>query len=69
MGGSKTKAFAVNNLGTAYAYKMDYENAERRFNEAISYDAMFHGAYYHLGVIYLIKGKSKNSSLDLQKAE
>ena len=66
MGSSKTKAFAANNLGVAYK---DYENAERWFNEAISYDLRSHEAYYHLGVIYLIKGNSKNSFLDLQKAE
>jgi Tfp pilus assembly protein PilF len=39
------------------------------FHKAVSYDPKFYRAYYHLGIIYFIKGKSENSVSYYRKAE
>ena len=68
--GKTQRTFAANNLGLVYLNnKKDYENAEKWFNKAIFYDPKFYMAYYHLGVIYFKKGKSRNSVSDYRKAE
>lgn len=69
-GGKDIRAYAANNLGVLYMNeKKDLENAEKWFDNAISYDPGFYRAYYHLGIIYFIKGKSINSITYYKKAE
>jgi tetratricopeptide (TPR) repeat protein len=64
------RAITANNLGyVLYLDKGDYKNAERWFLKALYYDPMYGRAYYHLGLIYFIKGKNENSIYDYQTAE
>jgi hypothetical protein len=67
--GKKQWVYASNNLGLVYLDKKDYESAEKWFTKAVSYDPKFYIAYYHLGVIYIIKGKNGNDASYYRKAE
>jgi hypothetical protein len=69
-GSRQIRAYAANNLGILYMNeKRDLENAERWFQKAVFYDPRFYRAYYHLGILYFIKGKSTNSVSYYRKAE
>ena len=67
--GKKQWVYASNNLGLVYLDKKDYESAEKWFTKTVSYDPKFYIAYYHLGVIYIIKGKNENDASYYRKAE
>jgi len=49
--------------------KEDYRNAEEWFLKALYYDPKHGAAYYHLGLIYFIKGQHGNSVSDYRMAE
>lgn len=66
---NRGRADASNNIGIAYSYKKDYKNAEKWFIKALSYDPNYGRAYYHLGLIYLIKGENENFASDFRIAE
>ena len=67
--GKKQWVYASNNLGLVYLDKKHYESAEKWFTKTVSYDPKFYIAYYHLGVIYIIKGKNGNDASYYRKAE
>ena len=67
--GKKQRIYASNNLGLVYLDKKDYETAEKWFNKTISDDPRFDTAYYHLGVVYIIKGQNGNDASYYRKAE
>ncbi len=66
---NKGRADAANDLGIAYGYKKDYKNAAKWFHKALYYYPTYGKAYYHLGLIYFIKGEDDNSPSDYQTAE
>jgi len=68
-GSKKEKATIANRLGLVYLDKKDYKNAEEWFLKALYYDPKYRAAYYHLGLIYFIKGQHGNSVSDYRKAE
>jgi protein O-mannosyl-transferase len=63
------RAATANNLGLAYIDKEDYRDAEKWFLRALYYDSTYGKTYYHLGLIYFIKGENKNSISEYRKAE
>ncbi len=66
---NKGRATTANNLGIVYLDKEDYKNAEYWFHKALYYDSSYGRAYYHLGLIYFIKGEYGNSVSDYRMAE
>ena len=68
-GSKKEKASIANRLGLVYMDKEDYRNAEEWFLKALYYDPKYRAAYYHLGLIYFIKGQHGNSVSDYRMAE
>ena len=63
------RAATANNLGLVYLDKEDYKNAEEWFLKALYYDSKYGRTYYHLGLIYFIKGEYGNSVFDYRMAE
>ena len=63
------RATTANNLGLVYLDKEDYKNAEEWFLKALYYDSTYGRTYYHLGLIYFIKGEYGNSVSDYRMAE
>ena len=68
-GSKKEKASIANRLGLVYMDKEDYRNAEEWFLKALYYDPKHGAAYYHLGLIYFIKGQHGDSVSDYRMAE
>ncbi|MGE5443540.1 MAG: tetratricopeptide repeat protein [Ignavibacteriales bacterium] len=63
------RAATANNLGLAHIDKEDYRGAEKWFLKALYYDSTYGKTYYHLGLIYFIKGENGNSVSDYRTAE
>jgi tetratricopeptide (TPR) repeat protein len=63
------RATTANNLGLAYIDKEDYRDAEKWFLKALNYDSTYGKTYYHIGLIYFIKGENTSSVSDYQMAE
>jgi len=66
---NRGRAVTATNLGVLYLNKEDYANAEKWFMEAIQYDPTYGRPYYHMGLIYYIKGELTNSASAYRKAE
>ncbi|HWP90972.1 MAG TPA: hypothetical protein VNN20_02075 [Thermodesulfobacteriota bacterium] len=64
----RQKARASSNIGIVYGIKGDLVNAERWFIKAINLDPSYWRSYYHLGVIYVIRGDNGDPSA-YKKAE
>ncbi len=62
-------AMTANNLGLVYLDEEDYKKAEEWFLKALYYDPTYGRTYYHLGLIYFIKGEYGNSISDYRTAE
>jgi tetratricopeptide (TPR) repeat protein len=58
---NRGRAITATNLGVLYLNKEDYVNAEKCFEEALKYDPTYGRPYYHIGLLYYIKGESTNS--------
>jgi len=63
------RAATAINLGLVYLDKGDYKNAEDWFHKALRYDSRYGRTYYHLGLIYFIKGEYGYSVSDYRLAE
>ncbi len=63
------KAVTANNLGLVYLDMEDYPKAEQWFLSAREYDPGYGRTYYHLGLIYFIKGELSNSVENYREAE
>ncbi len=69
-GTKKEKAAIANILGHVYMdKKKEYSKAEEWFLKALYYDPYYRGTYYHLGLVYFLKGQAGNSVSDYRKAE
>ncbi|MGH7802419.1 MAG: hypothetical protein ACREOW_17630 [Thermodesulfobacteriota bacterium] len=69
-GTKKEKAAIANNLGHVYMdKKKEYSKAEEWFLKAVNYDPKYKPTYYHLGLVYFLKGQAGNSVSDYRKAE
>jgi len=66
---NRGRATTANNLGLVYLDNEDYKNAEEWFLKARYYDSTYGRTYYHLGLIYFIKGEYGNSVSDYRMAE
>jgi tetratricopeptide (TPR) repeat protein len=53
----RSSAVTANNMGTVYLDRGEYPEAEAWFRKARDYDPGYGGTYYHLGLIYFIKGE------------
>jgi tetratricopeptide (TPR) repeat protein len=56
------RAITANNLGLVYMDKEDYKSAERWFRKALDYEPGYGRTYYHLGLIYFIRGEYGDTS-------
>jgi len=56
------RTIAANNLGIVYLNKEDLDQAKRWFIKAFLYEPSYYKTYYHMGLIYYIKGTLENSS-------
>ncbi|MEQ9619187.1 MAG: tetratricopeptide repeat protein [Deltaproteobacteria bacterium] len=63
------KAVTANNLGLVYLEREEYREAEKWFVKAREYDPHYGRTYYHLGLIYYIKGELANSAESFREAE
>jgi tetratricopeptide (TPR) repeat protein len=68
-GDDQIRAFTADNLGGLYANKKDYDDAEKWLLKAIDYDSTYGLTYYHMGLLYFIKGNSTDSVSDYRTAE
>ena len=69
-GTKKEKAAIANNLGHVYMdKKKEYSKAEEWFLKALYYDPHYGATYYHVGLIYFLKGQAGNSVSDYRMAE
>lgn len=66
---ARGKAVTANNLGVVYLEMEDYPKAEKWFLSAREYDPGYGRTYYHLGLIYFIKGELSNSADNYREAE
>ena len=63
------KSVTANNLGLVYIEKEDYSRAESWFDRAQEFDPSNGRTYYHLGLIYFIKGELGGSPDSYAQAE
>jgi hypothetical protein len=63
------KAVTANNLGIVYLETGDYPEAEKWLVRALEYDPGYGRTYYHLGLIYYIKGELTGKIDNYEKAE
>jgi len=63
------KAVTANNLGIVYLETGEYPEAEKWFMRALEYDPGYGRTYYHLGLIYYIKGELTGKIDNYEKAE
>ncbi len=68
-GDDHIRAVTAENLGCLYANKKDYDDAEKWLFKAIDYDPTYGMTYYHIGLLYFIKGNYTNSVSDYRTAE
>jgi len=59
---NRGRAITLNNLGILYIKREDYASAERTFLKALNLDPSYGRTYYHLGLIYFIKGEYGDAS-------
>ncbi|GBD38375.1 hypothetical protein HRbin37_00624 [bacterium HR37] len=59
---NRGRAITLNNLGILYIKREDYTSAERVFLKALNLDPSYGRTYYHLGLIYFIKGEYGDAS-------
>lgn len=55
-GNKRQRARASGNIGVMYGLKGDFASAEEWLLKAINYDTRYGRPYYHLGLIYFIRG-------------
>ena len=63
------KSVTANNLGLLYIELEDYSQAERWFNRAREFDPSNGRTYYHLGLIFFIKGELGGSQDTYDQSE
>ncbi len=63
------KSVTANNLGLVYIETEDYSKAERWFNRAREFDPSNGRTYYHLGLIFFIKGELGGSQDTYDQSE
>lgn len=66
---ARGKAVTANDLALVYLDEEEYPRAEMWLRKALEYDPGYGKTYYHLGLIYFIKGSLTNSAESYKKSE
>jgi hypothetical protein len=66
---NRQRARVYSNIGIVHGLKGNFASAEEWFDKAIRYDPRYGRPYYHLGVIYLIRGDRGDFSSYIRSEE